>query len=162
MRHQHMARKAAVNRNAEMTLRRAQILLAVPASRAAAAADPWIDRDLAARLRGGVCADIGAGALDHAGDLVAEREGERAPRRYVELLVTGEPEEAVLYVQVGMAYAAPRNAHQDLRALRFRAIHDGLDERRPIGDERLAAQPGHHERPFAVPIIVFWEETKVG
>ena len=74
-----------------------------PAGRACAAADPGKHRDRAADRH----VRIRAGPLDHAGDLVAEREGQRArAARDVELLVAAEAEIAVLQVQVGMAHAA--------------------------------------------------------
>ena len=47
MRHQHMARIAAIRRDAEMARRGAQFFVAVPTRRTGAAADPGIYRNLA-------------------------------------------------------------------------------------------------------------------
>src|SRR5208283_2940343 len=109
--------------NAEMARRRAEVLLAVPAGRAGAAADPRIDRDAASRRDRGV----GTGFLHHAGDLVAEREGKRAAGADIELLVAAELEIAVLDMQVGMAHAASLDPHQNFAPARLRT-----------GDHRLA------------------------
>src|SRR5260221_6566223 len=144
MRHQHMARIAAVDRNAEMTRRRAQILLAVPAGWAGAAADPRIDRDLAARRRDGIRRDLRSGAFDHACNLVAERERQGSARRNIQLLVADQSEKAVLHVEVGVADAASLDSHQHFAAARLRAVDDGFDQRRPIGDEGLAVKLGCH------------------
>ena len=62
----------------------------------------------------------GPSAFDHAGDLVAERERQRAALAHVELLAVAEREIAVLHVQVGMADAAALDAHQHLAALAAR------------------------------------------
>ena len=86
MRHQHMRGKAAVDRDAEMARRGADVLVARFARRALPAADPGIDRDLGA----GLCIGIRAGAFDRTGDLVAEREGQRAPGAHVEFLAVAE------------------------------------------------------------------------
>ena len=67
-----------------------------------------------------------AGALDHAGDLVAEREGQGAAAAHVELLVVAQQEIAVLHVQVGVAHAAAVNADEHLGAARLRHLGDGL------------------------------------
>ena len=106
-----------------MAVVRAEILLAGLAGRAFAAADPGIDRDRCAELR---VLGVGTGALDDAGDLMAEREGQRAARADVELLAVAEREIAVLHVQVGMAHAAALDAHQHLAAVRLRAVDDGF------------------------------------
>ena len=137
MRHQHVRGKAAVGGDAEMAVGRAQIFLAGAAGRAGAAADPGIDRDLRAGLR---ARGVRSRALDHARDLVAERERQRAAGAHVERLAVAEREIAVLHVQVGMADAAALDAHQHLGALRLRAIDDGLAERGFIGGEREAAE----------------------
>ena len=77
MRHQHVRGKPAVDLDAEMARRRAQIFLVGLARRAFAAADPGKHRERAADrdLR------VRSGLLDRAGDLVAERERQRAARR---------------------------------------------------------------------------------
>jgi hypothetical protein len=143
MRHQHMARIAAIHRDAEMARRGAQILLAVPARRTGAAADPGIHRNFAPSRRRRIRRHIGAGGFDRPGDLVAERERQRPPGRDIEPLVAGELEKAVLHVQVGMAHPAARDPHQYFGAAQCRAFHNGFAQRRPIGDERLAAQVDH-------------------
>src|SRR4029077_12558307 len=86
---------------------------------------------------------VRAGALDHAGDLVAEREGQGTSLGDVALLVAAEREVAVLHVQVGMAHAAALDPHQHLAAARLGRIDDGLAQRRRVGDERLADELGH-------------------
>ena len=122
MRDDDMGGIAAIDGNPEMTRRRAQVLLAVTAGRASATADPWIDRDPPPRCDCG----IGAGLLHHAGDLVAERERQRAAGADIEPLVAAELEVAVLHMQVGMAHAAAFDADQDFAPPRRRAIDDGL------------------------------------
>src|SRR5215470_10506239 len=140
MRHQDVRGKTAIDVDAEVARRRADVLVAAAAGRTVAATDPRIDRDRRAwrRRRGGL-----AGRLDRAGDLVAEGEWERATRAHVELLVFAELEIAVLHVQVRMAHAAAVDAHEDLRALRLRTVRDGLAQRGGVGGERLAAELGH-------------------
>ena len=78
-----------------------------------------------------------------AGDLVAEREWQRAARGDVELLVAAEREIAVLQMQVGMADAAALDAHQHFAAARGGAVDDGFAQRLPVGDERLAVHFRH-------------------
>ena len=70
MRHQHVRGKTAVDLDAEMAGRRAQILFLRPAGRALPAADPREHRE------GFSCLDVRfrARLLDDARDLVAERE----------------------------------------------------------------------------------------
>src|SRR5262249_7950955 len=126
--------------DADMARGGAVVLLAVPARNALAAADPGVDRDLVARLR---VRGVETDAIDHAGDLVAEREGQGAALADVELLVAAEPEVAVLHVHIGMAHAAALDPHKHLGAARCRRLDDGLAQGRPVGDERLADQPGH-------------------
>src|SRR5215475_383523 len=140
MRHQHVAGITAVGRDAEMPRRGAQVLRAQPAPRAGAAADPRKDRDLAPRRRHGIGRDSCSGAFDDAGDLVAEREGQGAARRDVEPFVAGQPEVAVVYVQVGMAHAAALDSHQYLAALWVRAVDDSFGQRRPVGHQGLAVK----------------------
>jgi len=125
---------AAVDLDAQVTRRSTDVLLAARASGTSAAADPGIDRDraavldIAARAAGSInCGrSLRAGTLDHAGDLVAEREGQGAARSHVELLVVAEQEIAVLHVQVRMAHAAAMNADQNLGAGRFGAVDNRL------------------------------------
>ena len=139
VRHQHVRGEPAVDLDAEMARRGAEIFLPGLARGAFAAADPGKHR--------GRCADfhirVGAGLLDDAGDLVAEREGEGAPRRHVELLVAAEAEIAVVQMQVGVAHAATADPHQHLGAARLRRFHDRLAQRRRIGGHRLADHAGH-------------------
>ena len=125
-----VARIAAVHHDAEMSCLGAQVLVAVAARRTFAAADPRIDRDLAPRR------DVGlrTRCLDHAGDLMAESERQRAAGADVELPVGGELEEAVLDVQVGMADAAPLDAHQHFAA------------RAAAGNRPRSRTGGHHSR----------------
>src|SRR5260370_33756563 len=133
------------------------MLPALPARRAGAAADPRIDRDLAPRRRRGIVLNVRSGTFDHARDLVTEREGQGAARRDVEFFVAVEPEVSVLHVQVGVANTAALDSHQDLGALRQRAVDDGFDQRRPVGDEGLAvklvcpASPPYHTTAASPP-----------
>ncbi len=140
MRHQDMRGIAAVDGDAEVMMIGAQILVAGAAGGACAAADPWIDRDAMADHRA-----VGrvAGGFNSAGDLMAERERQRAVFGDVELLAAAQIEIAVLDVQVGMADAATFHAHQNFAAARGRAIRDGLAQRLTIGDERLAMKFAH-------------------
>ena len=69
-----MGGKSAIDLDAEMARRRAEIFLARLAGRAFAAADPGKHRG----RRADFYVRIGAGLLDHARDLVAERERKRA------------------------------------------------------------------------------------
>src|SRR2546423_9734560 len=96
MRQQHVRRKAAVDLNAEMARRCAEIFLAGLAGRAFAAADPGKHRG----RRADPYARIGTGLLHHARDLMAEREGQGAERGDIELLVAAEAEIAVVEMQV--------------------------------------------------------------
>src|SRR5262249_31926115 len=81
--------------------------------------------------------------FDHASDLVAERERQRAAGPHVKLLAIAEQKIAVLHVQVRVAHAAAFDANKDLRALRLRTLYGRLAEWRGIGGERLSAEPGH-------------------
>jgi len=119
MRHQHVRGKSAVDGNAEVAVGGAQVFLAGAAGRALAATDPRKHRNLGA----GYCVGtdflgLRPGAFDSAGDLVAERERQRAPGAHVELLAVAEQEIAVLHVQVRMADAAAVDPHEHLAALR--------------------------------------------
>src|ERR1700684_3169726 len=99
MRNENVGGVAAINGDAEMTGIGAQILLATETGGANAIADPRIDRDAVADFG---AASILAFAVDHAGNLVTEREGQGASGADVELLVAAEREIAVLHVQIGM------------------------------------------------------------
>ncbi len=140
MRDEDVGGEAAIDGDAEMAVRGAQILLAAAARRASAATDPGIDRDAAADGR---AVGFVSRGFDHAGDLVSERERQRAVLGDVEPLVAAEQEIAVLQMQVGMAHAAALDAHQHFAAARRGAVDHGLAERLPVGDERLAVHFGH-------------------
>ncbi len=109
-----MAGKAAVDGDAEEALLDAEVLVAVGAVAALAAADPGEYRLL---LSDQVLRRIGADFVDHAGDLMAERERQRHAARGVELLAAAEIGVAVLDVQVGMAQPATFDADQDFVCL---------------------------------------------
>ena len=135
MRHQHVRGVAAVHGDAERARRIAQVLVAARAQPALAAADPGIGRVALARLD---ALGLGARRLDRAGDLVAQREGQRAVAAHVELLAAAQVEVAVLQVEVGVAHAAMGDAQQHLGALRLgRRGLRGL-QRLSIVDQRLA------------------------
>ena len=57
---------------------------------------------------------------------MAERERQRAAGSYVELLAVAEQEISVLHMQIGMADAAARDAHQHLGPLRVRGLDRGF------------------------------------
>ena len=134
-----MRRKAAVDLNAEMARRRAQVFLARPCRRR-------IRRSRSREIPPPACRPhvrIGPRLLDHTRDLVAERERQRAARRHVELLVAAEAEIAVVQMQVGMAHAAATDPHQHLGAVRLRRFDHRLAQRRRVGGHRLADHAGH-------------------
>src|SRR6516165_1907599 len=112
-----MAGETAVDGNAEEAVLQAEILIAVAAVAALAAADPGKNRlagtdQILRRFR--------AYLLDDTGDLVSERERQRHAAGGVEPFAAAEIGIAVLDVQVGMAKSAALDAHQHLRALRLR------------------------------------------
>src|SRR5881394_3920700 len=114
----------------------AEVFLASLARAALAAADPGIDRDLGA-------SSIETGALDHARDLMPQRERQRAAFAHIERFAFAEREIAVLHVQVGMADAAALDANEHLAALWLRAIDNGFAERGLVGGQREAAKFRH-------------------
>jgi hypothetical protein len=139
-----VAGKAAVDGDAEEALLDAEVFVAVGAVAALAAADPGKHRALGAdeaRRR------VGADLLDHARDLVPERERQRHASGGVELLAAAEIGIAVLDVQVGVAEAAALDAHQYFGALRLRRVDDGLAQRRVEFDQRLPAHQRHIVSP---------------
>jgi len=127
-----MGGKTAVHCDAEMARRRADIFLTRLAGRAPTATDPRIDRKLGARSH------QRPRALDLTCDLMAERERQRAAGADVELLAVAEQKIAVLHVQVGMADAAARDAHQNFGARRLGDVDIRFAQRRAIGGEGLA------------------------
>ncbi len=135
-----MAGEAAVDGDAEKALLDAQILIAVEAVAALAAADPGEYRLLGADQ---ILRDIGADFLDDAGDLVSERERQRHAARGIELLAAAEVGIAVLDMQVGMAQSATLDADQHLPALRLRRFDDGFAQGRIELDQRLATHQRH-------------------
>src|SRR6185503_8215024 len=86
---------------------------------------------------------IGAGALDHARDLMAQRERQYAAFTHIERFAFAEREIAVLHVQVGMTDAAALDAYKHLAALRLRTIDNGFAKRGLIGGQREAAKFRH-------------------
>src|SRR4051794_24158358 len=101
MRHQNVSGEAAVDLNAEVTRCCAEIFFARLAGCAFAAADPRKYGRRGANLH----VRIGTGLLDHAGNLVTERERQRTVRRDVQLPVAAEAEIAIVKMQVRMADA---------------------------------------------------------
>ncbi len=138
--HQHVAGEAAVDGDAEEALLDAEVLVAVLAIAALAAADPWEDGFPGADEAG---CYVRADFVDDAGDLVAEREGQRHAARGVELLAAAEIGIAVLDVQVGMAEAAALDAHQHFAASRLGRVDDGLAQRRIELDQGLPTHQRH-------------------
>ena len=140
MGYQHVSGEAAVHGNTEMMMRRAQIFFAGAASRAGPAADPRIDRHAAPN---GCPLGRFARGLDHAGDLVAERERQRAVLGNVETLVAAQREITVLQMQVGMAYPAAFHTQQHFTAVGHGKIRYRLAERLAVSDERLTVKLSH-------------------
>ena len=107
--HQHVAGETAVDGNAEKALLGAEIFIAIEAVAALAAADPrehrYLFSDQALR-------NIRTCFLDHAGDLVSQRERQRHAARGVELLAAAEVGITVLDMQIGMAQPATLDADQ--------------------------------------------------
>src|SRR6516162_2754797 len=128
-----MRGKAAVNRNAKVPRRRADVLVADFAGGALAAADPRVDGDLAP----GLDFRIRPGTFDCPGDLVPEREWQGAALPHVELFAVAEQKIAILHMQVGMADAAAGDTHQHFTALRPRGLDHRFTQRRSISGERL-------------------------
>src|SRR5436309_541515 len=97
MRDDHMRGKTTVDIDPKMARRGTDVLFLATARGALAAADPWIDRNPAARWDafGGR-----AGLLDDPGYLVAERERQHAASAHIELLSFAQGEIAVPYVEV--------------------------------------------------------------
>jgi hypothetical protein len=126
--HQHVRRVAAVDGDAEMARRKADVLVANLTGCALSAAHPGIDRGRAAGLDAG----LGSGSGDSAGDFVAEGEWQRAARPHVELLAVAERKKAVLDMQVGMADTAAGNPDKHLGALGLRVFNDGFAQRRAV------------------------------
>ena len=132
-----MGGKAAVDGDSEMTRRAAEVFLAArgrPRRRRSQSRDR--------PQRGGRCIRLGrfARAFDHAGDLMAERERQRASRATSSFLSSAEREIAVLQVQVGMAHAATLNAHQHFVAAGCGQSTTVSQSGVAVGDERLAMQ----------------------
>ena len=96
-----MGGKAAVDGDAEEALLDAQVLVACEQSR------HW-PQPIQGKTAAPPISSFGVGSdfIDDAGDLVAEREGQRHAARGVELLAAAEIGIAVLDVQVGMAQTA--------------------------------------------------------
>ena len=135
-----MAGKAAVDRDAEEALLDAEVLVAVGAVAALAATDPGEDRLL---LADQLLGRIGADFLDHARDLMAERERQRHAARGVEPLAAAEIGVTVLDMQVGMAQPATFDADEHFSACRLRRVDDGFAQGRIEFDQRLATQQRH-------------------
>ena len=119
VRHQHISCKTAVNGDAEMMMCGAHVLFAGAASRAGAAANPGIHRDLSSDL-----GTIGVfpGRFNDAGDLVPKRERQSAVFADIEAFLAAEREIAVLHMQIRMAHAAAGDADKNLGAVRHRTI----------------------------------------
>ena len=151
MRNKNMRGEPAIDRDAEVTMVRAQILFATAARGTDPATDPGIDRDTVADLRIGC---ILACAFDHAGNLVTERERQGPSGADIELFVAAEGEVAVLQMQVGMAYAATLDANQHFAAARLWTVDDRLAKRLPVSDQRLAVHLAHVGRCSTVSGVV--------
>ena len=121
-----MAGEAAVDGDAEKTLLDAEILVAIGAVAALAAADP---REY--RLPGADQAawNIGTDLRDDAGDLVSQREGQGHAAGGVKFLAAAEIGVAVLDMQVGMAQPAALDPDQHFPGYRLRRLHDGFAQR---------------------------------
>src|SRR5262245_26887040 len=117
----HMRRKAAINRDAEMTRRCSDVLIDHTARRALPTTAPWIDRDPGA----GLCVCVGACAFNQPGDLVPKREGQGAPSPHVKLLAIAQQKVTVLHVEIGMTDTATLDPYKDFSTLRPRSFDNG-------------------------------------
>src|SRR5579862_9801726 len=140
MGNEHMAGEAAIGIDAEVAMGGAQVFFTSAADGAGAAADPGIHGDAAADR----CA-VGfvAGAFDHAGDFVSERERQSAILGDIEPPLAAELEITVLQMQVGMTHATTLDPYQHFAATWRRTIDHGLAERLSVGDQRLAVHLSH-------------------
>src|SRR5262245_18238256 len=120
--HKHMRRKAAINRDAEMTRRGADVLIAHTARRAFPTTDPWIDRDPGA----GLCVRVRACAFNQPGDLVPKRERKGTPSPLVKILAIAQHKVTVLHVDIRMTDTATLDPHKDFSTLRPRCFDIGL------------------------------------
>jgi hypothetical protein len=140
VRHQHVTGKAAVDGDAEEALLGAEVLVAVGAVAALAAADPGEDRLL---LSDQILRRIGADFLDHARDLMAERERQRHAARGIELLAAAKVSVTILNVQVGMAQPATFDADENFLTCRLRCVDNGFAQEGIEFDQRLATHQRH-------------------
>ena len=128
MRHQHVGSKTAVDGDTEMAGFGAQDFRSPETRRADAAADPGIHRN---GMADDLDVGVGAGAFDHAGDLMTERERQGSGAD-VELPVAAEGE-------MSRPAGARRNGSTPQRLIRTStslprgrwAVDDGLAQRRP-------------------------------
>src|SRR5664280_1534171 len=135
-----MAGEAAVDGDAEEALLEAEILVAIGAVAALAAADPGKYRLL---LADQVLRSVGADFLDDAGDLVSQRERQRHAAGGIEPLAAAEIGIAVLDMQVGMAQPAALDADQDFLGRRLRRVDDGFTQWRIEFDPGLTSHERH-------------------
>src|SRR5690349_21457001 len=122
-----MGCKAAIDGDTEEALLDAEVLVAVLAIAALAAADPRKYRLL---LADQFLRHVGSDVVDDTRDLMAESEGQGHAARGVEALAAAEIGVPVLDMQVGMAQSAALDAHQHFLSLRLGRFDDGLAERR--------------------------------
>src|SRR5215470_18280649 len=123
-----------------MMMRGAHVLFAGATGRAGAAADPRIDRDLAADDH---AFGIFTCGFDDSSNFVPKREWQSAVFGDVEPSIATEREIAVLHVQIRMAHPAAGHADQNFGAAWRRTIRKCFAQRLAISDKRLAAKFVH-------------------
>src|SRR6185436_1668197 len=135
--HQHVRGIGAVAVHAEDAApRHAVVVLARLAYGALAAADPGMHQALLPDLH---ALRFRSQRLDDAERLVAQREGRHAAAvLHVEALAAAQVEVALPDVQIGVAHARARDAHQHFGALRLRRVEDPLLQRLAVLDDLVA------------------------
>ena len=156
MRHEDVFGIAAGDLDAELARLGADVLLVALAGGALAAADPREDdealADLAAfeqRL------SIRAHGAERAFDLVAQRVGQGASARPVDLVAIAEVDMAVLQVDVRVADAGMGDLHHDFRALGRGHVGGHFLKRLAVGDDGLALH-GYARPPRRCPAALAW------
>ncbi len=152
--------KAAVDGNAEMTRRGANVLVTHFAGGALPATDPGIDRDLCA----GLCVGIRSRAFDHAGNFVAKCKRQSASRADVELFAVARVESShpAYADRNGRRHSArsapaPRSLAVEAHRPRFRTK---ARRRRSMIGGAFALRATYHTRVFACPAKIFAKATK--
>jgi hypothetical protein len=121
----------AVNSDAEMTRRTANVLITDFAGGALPASDPRIHGNPATGLYG----RVRSCRIDLAGNFVTKREWQRAPGSHIKLFFSAEHKVTILHMQVGMADTTAFHPHQHFGSLRLRYVRDGFAEGRSVSGQ---------------------------